>query len=211
MAGRILHSVALNLEPAQFLAGWRPETATLFLSAVSEGRVGDEVAVRLGIFGQTIRATMFGTIALVRRVGRPSLPPGVELKLDQISLPAARFLSLAASGEKVSFRERAPRYIIERPLRFTRAAVEQDASTANVSEGGCAVVWKGAMPMVGEVLSVRMGDGLFPASGRAVVCWNSLDGSPQRCVGLRLIAEGRAAKAWRQFTGNAKRSGARTA
>ena len=57
---RKLHSVALNLEAAQYLAGWRPEGGTLFLPALSEGRVHDEVAVRVGIFGQAIRATLFG-------------------------------------------------------------------------------------------------------------------------------------------------------
>jgi len=70
--------VALNLEPGQFLSGWRPEAGTLFLPTLSEARVGDDVAVRIGIFGQTIRATLLGSIGLVRRVGRPSLPPGAR-------------------------------------------------------------------------------------------------------------------------------------
>ena len=51
-AGRKLHSLALNLEAAQYLAGWRPESGTLFVPALSEGRVHDDVAVRIGIFGQ---------------------------------------------------------------------------------------------------------------------------------------------------------------
>ena len=117
---RKLHSVAINLEAAQYLAGWRPEVGSLFLPTLSEARVGDEVAVRIGIFGQTIRATLLGTVGLVRRVGRPSLPPGVELTLDRASLPAGMFLAAASRGEKVTFRERAPRYVYSRPLRVIR-------------------------------------------------------------------------------------------
>src|SRR5512141_1645459 len=84
-----VQSVSLNLEAAQFLAGWRPEIGNLFLPALSDTRVGEEVAVRVGIFGQSIRATLFGRVALVRRVGRPALPPGVEIVLDRTSVAAA--------------------------------------------------------------------------------------------------------------------------
>ncbi len=206
-----MHSVALNLEAAQYLAGWRPEAGILFLPALSEGRVHDEVAVRVGIFGQTIRATLFGSISLVRRVGRPSLPPGIDLALDRISLPAAHFLALAARGEKVNFRERAPRHVIEKRFLVTRDGSEQETSTLNLSDGGCAVTWTGPLPMVGEVVSIRLGEGFFASTTRAVVCWNSVDGPLQRCAGLRVVAEGRAAKAWKNLAAEAARSGARTA
>jgi PilZ domain len=206
---RRLHSVALNLEAVQYLAGWRPEAGTLFLPALSEGRVQDEVAVRVGIFGQPIRATLFGTISLVRCVGRPSLPPGIELAVDRVSLPAAHFLALAARGERVSFRERAPRYVIARPFLVTRDGDEREATTINLSEGGCAVTWTGSLPMVGEVLSLRVAEGLFPCSARAVVCWNSVGGPLDRCVGFRILAEGRAARAWKSVAAEAARSGAR--
>jgi hypothetical protein len=206
-----LHSVVLNLEAAQYLAGWRPEAATLFLPALSHGRVGDEVAVRIGIFGRTIRATVFGTIGLVRRMGRPSLPPGVELALDRMSLPAAQFLALAAKGENVTFRERAPRFVLERRVFVVRDGVEAEATTLNVSEGGCALLWTGPLPMVGEVLGFKTGPGFFAASGRAVVCWNALGGAAPRAVGLRIDPEGRAARTWRALCGEASRAGARTA
>jgi hypothetical protein len=206
---RKLHSVALNLEAAQYLAGWRPEAGTLFLPALSEGRVQDEVAVRVGIFGQVIRATLFGTISLVRRIGRPSLPPGIELSIDRISLPAAQFLALAARGERVSFRERAPRYLIDRRFLMIRDGTEREATTVNLSEGGCAVQWGGPLPMVGEVVSIKVAEGLFPCFARAVVCWNAVGGPLERCVGLRILAEGRAARAWRSVASKAARSGAR--
>lgn len=208
---RKLHSVALNLEAAQYLAGWRPQAGTLFLPALSEGRVHDEVAVRLGIFGQTIRATLFGTISLVRRVGRPSLPPGIELAVERVSLPAARFLALAARGENVSFRERAPRYVTERRFLLTRDGGERETTTTNLSEGGCAVTWSGPLPMVGEVVSIKMAERLFPSTARAVVCWNAVGGPSERCVGLRIIAEGRAARAWKSVAAEVAQSGAKPA
>jgi hypothetical protein len=206
-----VHSVSVNLEPPQFLAGWRPETGALFLPALSESRVGDEVAVRVGIYGQAIRATLFGKVALVRRVGRPALPPGVELSLDRGSLPAAGFLALAARGEPFNFRERSPRFGAERPLRVTHAAVPVEAATVNLSEGGCAVRWAGQLPLVGDVVQIKLGDGIFAPSARAVVCWNQPGGPMERSVGLRVISEGRAGKAWRAMVSDVARSGARAA
>jgi Tfp pilus assembly protein PilZ len=206
-----LHSVALNLEPTQFLAGWRQDHGTLFLPTLSEARVGDEVAVRIGIFGQAIRATVLGTIGLVRRMGRPSLPPGVELTLDPGSLPAAAFLAAAARGEKVTFRERAPRYVISRPVRVLRDGLEVEARSLNLSDGGVAVGWTGPLPMVGEVLELKLGTSFLAPRARSVVCWNSLGGNAHRAVGLRILAGGRAARAWRTIAAEAARSGAPTA
>lgn len=205
---RKLHSVAINLEAAQYLAGWRPEVGSLFLPTLSEARVGDEVAVRIGIFGQTIRATLLGTVGLVRRVGRPSLPPGVELTLDRASLPAGMFLAAASRGEKVTFRERAPRYVYSRPLRVIRDGLESTTQTLNLSEGGCAMAWSGQLPMVGEVLEVKMGRTFIAPRARGVVCWNSLGGDLPRAVGLRILGGGRAGRAWRAVTQDAARSGA---
>jgi hypothetical protein len=206
-----VQSVALNLEPAQYLSGWRSETGSLFLPALSDSRVGDEVAVRIGIYGQAIRATVFGKIALVRRMGRPSLPPGIEVTLDRASVPAARFLAMAARGEPVTFRERAPRFIHERKLPVANGSEVVEATTINVSEGGCSVQWPGTLPQVGDVVSIRLGDGLFAPSARAVVCWNTLGGPVQTSVGLRLVSEGRGARAWKRMLAAVAGSGARAA
>lgn len=206
-----MHSVSVNLDPPQFLAGWRPETGALFLPTLSESRVGDEVAVRVGIYGQAIRATLFGKVALVRRVGRPALPPGVELALDKGSLPAAGFLAMAARGEPFNFRERSPRFAAERPLVIGVGSDLVETSTLNLSEGGCAVRWQGPLPLVGDVLTIRLGGGLFAPSAKAVVCWNQPGGAVERSIGLRVIAAGRAAKAWRALLADVARSGARAA
>src|SRR5512135_2597622 len=109
-----MNTIALNLETQQFLSGWRSETGALFLPALSDCRVGEQVVVRIGLYGQQVRATVYGKVAMVRRVGRPSLPPGVEVFLDPASIPAARYLALVASGEPVSFQVRAPRYAVGR-------------------------------------------------------------------------------------------------
>jgi len=205
-----VRSVFVNLEAPQFLGGWRPETGVLFLPALSESRVGEVVAVRVGIYGQAIRATLFGKVALVRRVGRPALPPGVELSLDKASLPAAGFLAAAARGEPVTFRERSPRYAVERRLSAGHGHEQLETTTLNVSEGGCALRWAGPLPLVGDMVSFRMGDGLFAPTARAVVCWNQPGGAVERSVGLRVIGEGRAGKAWRALVVEAIQSGART-
>ncbi len=206
-----VHTLALNLEASQFLGGWRADAGTLFLPALSEARVGDEVAVRIGIYGQPIRATIFGKIGLVRRVGRPSLPPGVELALDKASVPAARFLATAASGESVTFRERAPRFAVERPLTVVRDGRPVKATTINISDGGCSVAWPEAPPPLGEVVAIRLAGGLFPATARAVVCWNTEAEPLERAAGLKVISAGRGGRSWRALVAAVARSGARTA
>jgi hypothetical protein len=208
---RKLHSVALNVDPGQYLGGWRADAGTLFLPVLSEGRVGDEVAVRVGLFGQPIRATVFGKIAGVRRVGRPALPPGVELALDPTSLAAGQFLAAAARGERLDFQERAPRFLVERRLAVGRTGSEHQATTLNVSEGGCCLAWTGTLPLVGEVITLKLGESIFAATARAVVCWNALGGKIPRAVGVRVLLEGRAGKAWRALAAAAASSGARSA
>jgi len=205
-----VQSVSLSVEPAQFLAGWRPETGNLFLPALSESRVGEEVAVRVGIYGQSIRATLHGKVALVRRVGRPALPPGVEIALDRASLAAAGFLALAARGEAVNFRERAPRYSAERSLVVEHSGASISTTTLNVSEGGCSMRWPAQLPLVGDIVSVRLGGGLFGAVARAVVCWNQPGGTVERSVGLRILLDGRAGRAWRALVAEVARAGARS-
>lgn len=207
-----MKSEAVHIEPARYLEGWRPDSGTVFLPTLTDARVGDEAVVRVGIVGQTIRATLFGKVALVRRVGRPALPPGVELRLDKGSVPAAAFLAMSARGEPVSFRDRTPRYAVERPLRVEQRSTAYEVVTINVSEGGCAVRWPNQLPSVGEMLSVRIGGGFLAPSVRAIVCWTQPGaGGVERSVGLRLIVEGRAARLWSALVAEVARSGARTA
>lgn len=206
-----MHSVTVNLDAAQYLAGWRADAQTLFLPTLSESRVGDEVAVRVGIYGQAIRATLFGKVSLVRRVGRPTLPPGAEVHLDRQSLPAAGFLAMAARGEPVTFKEREARFAHAQKLAMQHGGAAVEAVTLNVSEGGCAVRWPGELPLVGDVISIRLGGGMFAATARAVVCWNQPGGTTERSVGLRVVPRGRGGRAWRSLVAKVARSGARAA
>lgn len=192
-----MYSVSVTVEPEQYLAGWRSEQGYLFIPALSEARVGEQAAVRVGIYGQTIRATLFGRISLVRRIGRPALPPGVELQLDRGSLAAAGFLAMAARGEPVTFREREARYAVERRVGVEHAGTPFETTTLNVSEGGCAVRWPGQLPLVGDMVQLRIGDGFFGSTAKAIVCWNQPGGASDRSVGLRVVAQGLGGRAWR--------------
>jgi Tfp pilus assembly protein PilZ len=207
----VVHSVSVNVEAAQYLAGYRPEAGHLFLPTLSESRVGENVAVRVGIYGQTIRATLFGRISHVRRVGRPALPPGIELRLDQHCVAAAGFLAMAARGEPVTFQERLPRWSHERTLPVEHAGTALEAVTLNVSDGGCAVRWPGQLPLVGDVVAIRLGEGMFAPTAQAIVCWNQPGGAADRSVGLRIVSGGRAGRAWRALVKKVSRSGARAA
>jgi PilZ domain len=210
-AERRTHSVALEIEAAQFLAGWHPESGAVFLPALGDAHVGEEVVARIAIAGQELRASLFGTITLVRRRGRPSLPPGVEVVLDPASLPAARFLALAARGEPVTFKERPLRYLFARTVVVRWSGSERQCVTHNISEAGCAIGWTGPLPVPGDVMSVRLNDGLFPRTSDAVVCWTAAAGPPEPLVGLHLVPGGRAARVWRSIVGAVARSSGRTA
>ena len=206
-----MHSVSVHLDPSQYLSGYRPEAGKLFLPTLSGARVGELVAARIAIQGQTIRATLFGRISSVRRVGRPALPPGVDLHLDQASLPAAGFLAMAARGEPVSFRERSPRYTAEQRIEAEHGGVALEVTTLNVSEGGCAVRWPGQLPLVGDEVTLVLARGIFGVKAKAVVCWNQPGGAVERSVGLRVVQEGRGARAWRNLVDRVAGSGARAA
>jgi hypothetical protein len=205
-----MNSIALNLEPHQFLSGWRQEAGALFLPALSESRVGEQVVARIGLYGHPVRATVFGKVAMVRRVGRPSLPPGVEVYLDRASVPAARYLALVASGEPVTFQVRAPRYALERPVLVTAPRAKVEAHTVTMSEGGCCIAWPdGEPPTPGELLVLRLGKSFLAPSADAVVCWTS-NGVPEKSIGARVVAEGRGGRAWKALVDEASRARVRT-
>jgi hypothetical protein len=204
-----VHSVSVNVDATTYLAGFRPEARTIFLPTLSEARVGHDVAVRVGIVGQPIRATLFGRVSVVRRVGRPTLPPGIEVQLDGPSVAAAGFLAMAARGEPVSFKERLPRFAHEVALPVEHGGKTLETTTLNVSEGGCALRWPGQLPLVGDVVALKLGRGLFAPTARAIVCWNQPGGPVERSVGLRVVSEGRAGRAWHALVAKVAAAGAR--
>jgi hypothetical protein len=206
-----VHSVQVVVEPAQYLASWRPRSGTVFLPVLSDARVGEEATVRVGILGNAIRATLSGRIALVRRVGRLSMPPGIDLHLERNSLAGAYFLAAAARGAPLPFQERAPRWLVELTLVIERGGERLEVTTLNVSEGGCAVRWPGQLPLVGDQLGIRIKDGLFSQVIRAIVCWNQPSSDRDRSVGFKLLPEGRAGRAWKKLVDAVARNGAHPA
>jgi hypothetical protein len=205
-----MNSIALNLEPHQYLAGWRPEAGALFLPALSESRVGEQVVARIGLFGQPVRATVYGKVAMVRRIGRPSLPPGVEIHLDRASVPAARYLAAVAGGEPVTFRVRAPRFTLERTVVVSVRGTQVEARTLTLSEGGASIAWPaGDAPTPGELLALRFANGFLAPSTDAVVCWTSNDAS-ERAVGVRVVSQGRGGRAWRALVDETSKGPVRT-
>jgi hypothetical protein len=58
---------------------------------------------------------------------------------------------------------------------------------------------------------VKLGDGLLAPTADAVVCWNQPGGAAERSVGLRLVSEGRAGRAWRALVARVAAAGARRA
>jgi len=64
---------------------------------------------------------------------------------------------------------------------------------------------------VGDVVIIRLGEGLFAPTARAIVCWNQPGGAVDRSVGLRLVSGGRGARAWRSLVTKVSKSGARAA
>lgn len=203
-----MHVLALDLEPAQFLSGWRPTARLLFVPALSDARPGDPVAVRIGIVGHPIQATVFAKVSSVRRVGRPSLPPGAELATDPASEAALLFLAAAARGEDVTFREREPRWVVAQPVHVVRGAARHRVLTANVSAGGCALQWDGALPAAGDTLRVKVDDSVLAPAAEVIVCWSSL-GHRVSTVGLRLVSGGLAGRAWRRMAAAAERAGSK--
>ena len=136
---------------------------------------------------------------MVRRIGRPSLPPGVEIHLDRASVPAARFL--AAGGQRRAGH-----------LQGARAPLRRRAAGPLVSAGAPG---GGAHPhpLRGGLLH-RLAR---RAARRSVSSWRSGsptgsspppptrwsagpgDRAPERTLGLRIVAEGRGGRAWRAW------------
>jgi hypothetical protein len=204
----VLQIASVTVAPAHFLAGWRPDSGSLFLPVFSDAHLGAPVAVRVGLVGHPIRATLFGVVALVRRIGRPSLPPGAEISLDGDSRRTAGLLAAAARGEEVSFRDRPPRFVAARTLLAVRDDVALPATTTNLSSSGCALTWSGTPPRCGEEISLKLGEGLLAATPRAVVAWAAPAGRGGARVGLRMIATGRGQRAWEKLVAELERAGA---
>jgi hypothetical protein len=204
-----VQTAVVTVLPSQYLASWKPEAGSLFVPALSDARLGEDAAVRVGLAGRSFQATLFGTVALVRRVGRPSLPPGAELQLDPDSRVAAHWLAAAARGEEIPFADRPPRYVAAQELLALRDGSPLAVTTANVSSAGASLRWAGVLPKPGEAFVLRLGDGFLAAAPEAVVAWSVHSPAGPGRVGVRIVSRGRALRAWEKLAAAAARTGAR--
>jgi hypothetical protein len=209
--GPPVQTAAVTVTPGQYLASWKPDAGTLFVPALSDAQLGEEAAVRVSLAGRTFQATLFGMVSLVRRVGRPSLPPGAELRLDADSRVAAQWLAAAARGDEIPFSQRAPRFVAEHALLAVRDRNQPPlaVTTTNVSVTGASLRWAGVLPKPGEAVVLRLGDGFLAPSAEAVVAWTVQSPSGPGRVGVRLMPSGRAQRAWEKIAAEAARTGAR--
>jgi formyl-CoA transferase/CoA:oxalate CoA-transferase len=114
-----------------------------------------------------------------------------------------------ASGATSS--RRPPRYAVERPLSIEHRGASSAATTLNVSRGGCALRWVGALPDVGEEVTIEVGFEPHVARARAVVRWCLPRGLSDRTVGLRVLGDSPEAMAWHDLVADVVQSGARAA
>lgn len=198
----------VSVAAGQYLASWEPESGSLFVPAFSEADLGEEIAVQVALHGQELRATLLGRVALVRRVGRPSLPPGAQIQLDLDSCRAAVWLAAAAAGQPVDFRSRPTRFVASHPLLASGEDRPMPVRTVNVSSDGAALRWPGPLPAPGDLVTLRLRHGLLAPTAQAVVAWVAPAPGGASRVGVRIVAEGRAARAWARLAEDAERDGA---
>lgn len=197
---------ALELEPEEYLSGWDPDTARLFLPALASARLGGRAAIRITIRRTGIGATVGGVVVAVRHAAGPGLPAGGHLALPGRTAGPALYLARVARGLPVDFNERDPRFAVAWGLMLGGAAGNVRALTVNVSDEGCAVTWRGAPVRSGSTVIVRRGR-LLPTTLPATVCWSTADGGVAS-AGLHLEPAPRAWEAWRAALQREVRRGA---
>ena len=175
-----MHSVSVNLEPAQYLAGLAAgDGQPLPAGARRTSRVGDEVARA----GRDLRpddprhALREGRARAARRA--PRAPAGRRAAArPRAASPPPASSPWRRAGEPVSFRERAPRYAVERRLVVEHGGDLFETATVNVSEGGL----RRPLARISSRSSARgrgaaSAPGSSPRRARAVVCWNQPGGA----------------------------------
>jgi hypothetical protein len=190
------HGATVALWPEEYLEAWDRANSRLFIAALAQLPLESKVAARITIRGTGIGATVSGVVVAARRIGGPGVTPGVFVGISSRGMGPSLYLERVARGLPVDFNERDPRYAVQWRVSLRCAGMELEATTLNVSDAGCLVTWPGPPLEVGEpvVLRPRL---LFGPTLSAAVCWESgRDGAP-RSAGLRLTAEGRAARRWR--------------
>lgn len=196
----------LALWPEEYLHGWNRSGARLFLPVREPVPLGSRISRRIAIRGTGISATITGSVVAARRVGGPGVMPGIFLALSERGLAAAVYLERVARGLPVEWNERDPRFVVTWRVRLRGPAGGFRATTVDVSEQGCAVVWDGPAPRVGEEVAIR--PSLLAPAVPARVCWARPRDGYGQVAGLRIEAEGWPGRRWR---GAVRRAAARGA
>jgi hypothetical protein len=193
----------LAMRPYELVAAWRPATRNLALVVPDPVHVRQPVQARIRVLGLGVGATILGHAA--RALPHPF---GSELELapDDLRVRTLERLVEVASGARVTYHARAPRFLAELPATVIRHRHAFRMRTFAVSEGGCGVAWPAiALPPAGTRLDVRVGRGDALASFESQVAWTSPAGRAP-AVGLRFLSGDRAA--WAQVIDDVRISGA---
>lgn len=191
----------VRLEPSEWLGGWKPDAKRVILKLKTAPRFKDKVAVRVQLAKPSVRATLVGTVVSLNH--QDSLH-AIELALEPESLDAARMLLSAAKGEPVTFKERAPRFMVKLPVLTPGSEGSFYLTTVSVSASGCSLRWPGSMPSVGQLLDLRF-LGSRPIDMRGVVRWRK---GASQTVGVAFMDRTATAEAWKARLEEVKKSGA---
>lgn len=191
----------VRLEPSEWLGGWKPDAKRLVLKLATAPRFKDKVMVRVQLAKPSVRATLIGTVV---SLNHQDALHAVELALEPESLDAAKLLLSAAKGEPVTYKERAPRFMVKLPVLTPNSEGSSYLTTVSVSVSGCSLRWPGAMPSVGQLLDLRF-LGSRPLDMRGVVRWRK---GASQTVGIAFVERAAAAEAWKARLEEVKKSGA---
>lgn len=202
-----MHADALTLDlalrPYELVAAWRPATRNLVLLVREPVEVRQPVRAHIRVLGHDVGATIVG------RAARASPHPcGVELELEPDPLRARtleRLVEVVASGARVAYGPRAPRWLAEVPAFVYRLRQFRRTATFSVSEEGCGLRWTGAMPPVGAAVELHLGTGERFACFCGEVRWTTPAGRAP-ALGVRFDAGDRAT--WSAMLADLRRAGA---
>jgi hypothetical protein len=193
MAWEGYRPLALSLQPAALVRGFRQEASTLFVESERPPSTGTRLSLLLACPPLPHRALVRATVTMARHAGGRGLPPGFECAVDPRDLPRLARLASAAVGRKAPYvARRAPRFAGDLAARYVVGPFAGDGRVRDVSAGGVYVeLGPGArapVPASAVELDVRLPRRVFRRSVRlrGKVAWVDAD----RGFGVELEAGG---------------------
>jgi hypothetical protein len=194
--------IASSLQPYELLSGWRSTDRTLVLAVREKARRGQRVHARITLPDYGVATTITGR---ARTVGVRAGGSQLELEPDPARIRALEWLVEIASGARIAYQPRKPRYHASLPVVVHGLEGPTFMNTLTVSENGCGVAWTATMPDLDVPLDIRIGAGRGVASFCAEVRWTA-PSARVPAVGLQFAAGDRAT--WAHILEDLKRSGA---